>query len=97
MEINETKFTLQSIEKKRSLFDSFDESLKKLIDMGLNYFENEEFDSSFKCFNELLDLSWQEIHIGEWRDVDEKWRTIYGFSALICCHCLKKGKVIFFC
>ena len=77
-----------------SLKSKCGEMLVWLLDESCQNFHEEQFNMALSSSQAVLDLTWEKINTGYWKDVDIAWRKMYSFSAIVKALVLfKMGKI----
>ena len=54
-----------------------------LLDESCQNFHQKQFKTALSSSLAVLDLTWEKINTGYWKDVDVAWRKMYSFAAIV--------------
>ena len=54
-----------------------------LLSRACGALSSRDFETAGSLAKESLEIAWDHLHIGPWRDIPHVWRRAYGLSGLI--------------
>ena len=58
-----------------------------LLKEAFSLLEKDDITKSRRCGQIALDVCWEKLNSGYWRDVPPVWRTLYSYAGLVKCLC----------